>query len=80
MCITEGCNAEALYNEVEEMEALYCNEHKSENMVIIINSKLRCLYDGCYATASYNYDGKQKGLYCNIHKLKNMVNNTFAYL
>ena len=80
MCIEEGCEAESIYNNAGETEALYCNKHKLDAMINSIDSKLCCINDGCYVIASFNYEGEEKGLYCNKHKLENMINTTFKYI
>jgi hypothetical protein len=51
-CITYGCMKLPNYNSPSQTKALYCNDHKQENM---INVKCkRCIHDGCTTIPYYN--------------------------
>jgi hypothetical protein len=71
MCIHEGCIIRPHYNYSNEKTAIYCFEHKLENMVNIVSKS--CIFEGCNIRPSYNYDGETKRLYCKTHKLDNMI-------
>jgi hypothetical protein len=86
MCIFEACSKKSYFNYEGETKALYCGEHRLDNMVDIKHPK--CIYDGCKKHPSQNFIGEKKPLYCVVHRIENMENvitprclypcNTFA--
>ena len=60
-----------VFNLPTETKALYCFEHKQENM-IDINHK-RCISDNCMKRPNFNFSTETKPLYCFEHKLENMI-------
>ena len=73
-CIHEGCKTQPHFNYEGETKGLYCNTHKLDDMVNVVNK--RCLHEGCKKQPHYNYEGETKGLYCNTHKLDDMIDVT----
>jgi hypothetical protein len=73
-CIYEGCMKFSIYNLPNEINALYCSEHKKENMIDIKNK--RCIYEGCIKQPVFNLADETKALYCGEHKKENMINIT----
>jgi hypothetical protein len=59
------------YNIPTEIKAIYCNEHKKENMIDIKNK--RCIEDGCMKHPIFNLPTEIKAIYCNEHKKENMI-------
>ena len=72
MCIHEGCNTRPNYNVEGETKALYCAQHKTEEMVNVKNKM--CIQEGCNTRPTYNEKGQKKALYCAQHKKQGMVN------
>ena len=72
ICIKEGCLKRSTFNLPTEKKALYCFEHKKENMIDVINK--RCIKDGCNKIPNFNLQTETKGLYCFEHKKENMIN------
>jgi hypothetical protein len=60
------------FNLPTETQALYCSEHKKENM-INVKSK-RCIHDKCMKYPAFNIPTEKQALYCIEHKKKNMIN------
>ena len=71
-CKFNDCDKRAIFNIPTEKRGNYCKEHKSEQMIDVMNPK--CFYEGCGKIPGYNFVGEKKGLYCNTHKLENMIN------
>ena len=71
MCKENNCKIKPFYNIEGEAKALYCFQHKLENMVDIKSKK--CIYDNCKVQPIYNVEGETKGVYCSTHKLDGMV-------
>jgi hypothetical protein len=70
-CCENNCMKRPNFNLPIEKKALYCFEHKKENMISI--SKKNCQYLKCKDIALYGLINK-KPQYCTIHKNENMVN------
>jgi hypothetical protein len=66
------CKKGASFNNEGETKALYCNEHKEEDMVDVRHKM--CIHPGCKTRPAYNIKGEEKALYCNRHKSSDMVN------
>ena len=71
MCKENNCKIKPFYNIEGETKALYCFQHKLENMVDIVSNK--CIYENCKIIPIYNVEGETKGVYCSAHKLDGMV-------
>ena len=56
---------------MNEKIGLYCNEHKLDNMIDVINKK--CIFKDCLKISNYNYEDQKYGIYCNEHKLNDMI-------
>ena len=69
----EFCTIRAIFNIEGTKKAIYCNIHKENGMVNVINYD-KCLENGCKTRPSFNFINGSKGIYCNIHKKENMVN------
>ena len=67
----KDCDKRASFNFDGEKFPLYCDSHKSEGMIDIVNK--RCVCDGCPLYAIYNYDGSNSRLFCERHKISGMV-------
>ena len=70
LCKFENCLKTALYNYSSEIGAMFCKEHKDDNMINVTAKK--CIEIGCTTWPSFGYPGG-KMLYCEKHK-ENMVN------
>ena len=73
-CIEPNCVKSPSYNIPTETKAIYCNEHKKENMIDVINK--RCIKEGCITRPSFNLPTETKAIYCNEHKKENMICTT----
>jgi hypothetical protein len=71
LCREGNCNTQPNYNYEGQTKAIYCNEHKLDNMIDIVNK--RCEYEGCNKQPTYNYEGQTKRRFCVNHKLVHMV-------
>ena len=71
MCQQEGCQTRPVFNYADQTNALYCAQHKKENMVNV-KSKM-CQQEGCQTIPNFNYADQTNGLYCAQHKKENMV-------
>ena len=71
-CIEEGCSIRAEFN-VDGKKPKYCNRHKKDNMIKLINKSL-CEIEGCDITPMYNNKGEKKGRLCGNHKTEDMIN------
>ena len=72
MCKETNCKTRPTYNVEGQTKALYCSEHKSDEMVDVINKK--CIHPNCKKQPNYNAEGQTNALYCSEHKLVDMVN------
>jgi len=72
ICIEEGCCTRCNYNLPTEKVALYCREHKKNNMINVKDK--RCINFGCFKIPSYNLPNERQKLYCKEHKKDNMIN------
>ena len=70
-CIHEGCITHPVYNLPTETKALYCFEHKKENMISMQNNK--CQSSKCKETPLFGLPNKRVQ-YCLHHKQENMIN------
>ena len=70
-CIHNNCTKHPAFNIQSEKKALYCFEHKEENMINIISK--RCIYDNCMKIPTFNLSTEKKALYCFEHKEENMI-------
>jgi len=62
------------FNLPTEIKALYCKNHKKENMIDVINK--RCCENNCMTRPNYNLPTETKALYCFEHKKENMIDVT----
>ena len=70
-CIFVGCNKIPSFNLPTETKAIYCFEHKKENMIDVTHK--RCIFDGCNTQPNFNLPTETKGLYCFEHKKEHMI-------
>jgi hypothetical protein len=70
LCQQGNCKTRASFNFEGETKAVYCSEHKKENMVNV-KSKT-CIFENCKTRPSYNYANETTPIYCCLHKKKNM--------
>ena len=70
-CIFYNCKKQPTFNYENKKQALYCFNHKLENM-INIKSK-RCLFENCTKHPAFNFENEKQALYCFNHKLENMI-------
>ena len=73
-CFQEGCLKKASFNISTETKALFCLEHKQENMIDVKHKK--CIHEGCDISSCFNFATETKPLFCNEHKKENMINVT----
>ena len=71
-CIHDNCMKQPNFNISTETKALYCAEHKKENMIDIKNK--RCIHVNCMKQPTCNLSTETKALYCAEHKKENMIN------
>ena len=72
ICREINCKKRANYNMEGEERALFCGEHKENDMLCVV-VKNRCIENLCNTKASFNVFG-EKPMYCNVHKTDIMVN------
>lgn len=72
MCIFEGCHKKSYFNYPGETKALYCGEHRLDNMEDVIH--LRCIFNGCKKQPCYNFIYEKKPIYCRVHRIEKMEN------
>ena len=71
------CKTIPTYNYEDKTKAKYCNKHKLDGMIDIINKKCTHVDENgnkCKTRPIYNYEDKTKAEYCNQHKLDGMIN------
>jgi len=71
-CKFQGCKKRACFNYEGEIKALYCGQHRLDNMVDIKHP--RCTHELCKKQPSHNFIGEKKPLYCMKHALETMEN------
>ena len=71
-CIQENCIKGRSFNFSTETKALYCSEHKKENMIDFKHKK--CVHNNCMKIPNFNLSSETKALYCSEHKKENMIN------
>jgi hypothetical protein len=71
-CIEYNCTKHPVFNLPTETKAIYCNEHKKENMIDVKNK--RCSEFNCTKHPVFNLPTETKAIYCNEHKKENMIN------
>ena len=71
MCNFIGCNIRPNYNYKGEKKGIFCNSHKLDGMIDVINKI--CPYKDCKIRSNYNFEG-QKPLFCSFHKEVGMIN------
>ena len=77
-CNGPNCNKQPSFNYLNETKALYCKEHKKDNMVDI-KSK-RCNGPNCNTRPTFNYSNEIIALYCSLHKKENIWNKDQIYI
>jgi hypothetical protein len=72
-CKEDNCNKQSIFNLPNEKIGIYCNQHKKENMVNVVDKK--CLEKDCEILCPvFNLPNEKIGIYCNKHKKENMIN------
>jgi hypothetical protein len=71
-CNYDDCCKNKFYNFENEKTALFCSEHKLDNMVNVKNI-IYCIYPDCKTRPIFNYNGEIKGIYCLNHKKNDMI-------
>ena len=70
-CCIDNCKIKPYFNFKGQINPIYCNSHKSYNMINIMSRK--CIIKDCNKPAYFNMIGTSIKLYCNKHKLPNMI-------
>ena len=70
-CVQPTCNKQPSYNYEGETKALFCFNHKLENMINVKDKT--CIQENCNTRPNFNYEGEKVAKYCSEHKLENMV-------
>ena len=70
-CKIENCKKEAHYNFENNMNPIYCSEHKEECMIIIYQKSRKC--EKCNKHPFYNFINETKYRFCGDHKIDGMV-------
>ena len=73
ICVFPECKKQPTCN-FEGNPALYCHQHKLNNMIDVANKK--CAHQDCEIAPTYNYINKPGRLFCISHKLEGMINKT----
>jgi len=60
-----------VFNLPTETKALYCFEHKLDNMIDVTH--IKCSHNLCNKSALYNLPESLKPMYCSIHKSNEMI-------
>lgn len=71
ICIEEGCETRANFNNPHEKTGLYCNRHKKAGMIDVKNPK--CEISGCSKRPNFNRNGQRKPTRCVKHKEAGMI-------
>ena len=71
-CIFNGCKKRPTFNLPTETKAIYCFEHKKENMIDVKHKQ--CQENGCNKHPTFNLPTESKAIYCFEHKKENMIN------
>jgi hypothetical protein len=69
-CVHPECSTRAYFNTKGEDKPLYCNKHKLDGMIDVLNKK--CKGDGCEMIPHFNYPEEKGGIYCRYHALEGM--------
>jgi Holliday junction resolvase len=70
-CIFENCKKIPSFNYENEKQAIYCSEHKKENMIDVKHKT--CIFENCKKIPSFNYENEKQAIYCSEHKKENMI-------
>jgi hypothetical protein len=70
-CIKNKCTKNPSFNFPNENKALYCFEHKKDNMIDITSK--RCIKDKCIKQPSFNFPGEKFALFCFEHNSSKML-------
>ena len=70
-CLFDNCMKRPNYNLPNETKAIYCSEHKKENMIDVKHK--RCLFENCIKQPVFNLPTETKAIYCFEHKQENMI-------
>ena len=57
MCNFIGCNIRPNYNYKGEKKGIFCNSHKLDGMIDVINKI--CPYKDCKIRSNYNFEGQK---------------------
>ena len=71
-CIESNCNKQPVFNLPTENKAIYCSEHKKENMINVKHK--RCIEPNCNKISNFNLPTENKAIYCSEHKTPEMIN------
>lgn len=66
------CRTRPYYNNKGETKVIYCLQHKTEQMINVVNP--HCIFQYCTTQAIYNNIGETTPLYCFNHKEIQMTN------
>ena len=72
LCQEGNCKVSSAFNFENEQKAIYCFQHKKENMVNIKSKP--CIFENCKILPVFNFENETCALYCSSHKLPNMIN------
>ena len=67
-CSYENCLKGPTFNLATEKIAIYCSEHKKENMINIKDK--RCSYENCLKQPTFNLPTEKIAIYCCEHKFQ----------
>jgi len=70
-CAEVGCTKSPSFNYVGENRAMYCNDHKLEDMIDVKHDK--CENVGCNLRPLFNIPTEKRGRFCLIHKNLDMT-------
>lgn len=70
-CKIENCKKRAYYNFENNMNPVYCSEHKEEGMIIIYQNSQKC--EKCNKHPFYNFINETIYRFCGDHKLDGMI-------
>ena len=70
VCANPKCKNAACYN-YEGRQAIMCEHHKFDGMIII--KKQKCIHTKCCRNARFNIPNEKSVIYCIDHKLPDMI-------
>ncbi len=71
-CLEENCNTQPIYNYEGQTKGIYCNAHRKNDMLNVIDRK--CKEPNCKKIPFFNFEGQKRGIFCQEHAQDDMRN------